>query len=55
MEQCDEALVDFLAATEVGRFPPKSIAVWSGHIAGSLGAGGCCNRFISLYLAIVHL
>jgi len=23
MEECDQAVVDFLAATEVGKFPPK--------------------------------
>jgi len=23
MEECDKAVVDFLAATEVGKFPPK--------------------------------
>jgi hypothetical protein len=22
-EECDQAVVDFLAATEVGKFPPK--------------------------------
>jgi len=23
MEECDQSVVDFLAATEVGKFPPK--------------------------------
>jgi len=23
MEECDQAVMDFLAATEVGKFPPK--------------------------------
>jgi hypothetical protein len=31
MEECDQAVVDFLAATEVGKFPPKGMAVWSGR------------------------
>jgi len=29
MEECDRAVVDFLAATDFGKFPPKRMAVWS--------------------------
>ena len=29
MEECDQAVVDFLASTEVGKFPPKRLEVWS--------------------------
>jgi hypothetical protein len=25
MEKCDQAVVDFLAATDVGKFPPKRV------------------------------
>jgi hypothetical protein len=25
MEKCDKAVMDFLAATEVGKFPPKRV------------------------------
>jgi len=55
IEGCDQAVVDFLAATAVGKFPPKSMAVWSGHRALSSGAGGGGNGFISLYLSICNL
>ena len=26
MEECDQAVMDFLAATEVGKFPPRSMS-----------------------------
>jgi hypothetical protein len=32
MEKCDKAVMDFLAATDVGKFPPK--------IDGGVRAGG---------------
>jgi len=32
IEKCDKAVMDFLAATDVGKFPPKT--------SGGVGAGG---------------
>jgi len=29
LEECDEAVMNFLVATEVGKLPPKSLDVWS--------------------------
>jgi hypothetical protein len=31
IDECYQAVVDFLAATEVGKFPPNWMAVWSGR------------------------
>jgi len=31
IEECDQAVVDFLAVTEVGKFLPKWMAVWRGR------------------------
>jgi hypothetical protein len=44
IEKCDQAVMDLLAATDVGKFPPK-LAEEPGqeelrHLAGSPGGGG---------------
>jgi hypothetical protein len=44
MEKCDKAVMDFLAATEVGKFPPKT--------GGGVRAGGL-SLISSLFLCIV--
>jgi hypothetical protein len=44
MEKCDKAVMDFLAATDVGKFPPK--------IGGGVRAGGL-SLISSLFLCIL--
>jgi hypothetical protein len=44
MEKCDKAVMDFLAATDVGKFPPKT--------GGGVRAGGL-SLISSLFLCIV--
>jgi len=57
MEECDQAVVDFLAATEVGKFRPSEWRYGAGAEADS-GVGGGGNGFISflsIYLSIFYL
>jgi len=44
MEKCDKAVMDFLAATDVGKFPPK--------MGGGVRAGGL-SMISSLFLCIL--
>jgi len=44
MEKCDKAVMDFLAATDVGKFPPK--------MGGGVRAGGL-SLIPSLFLCIL--
>jgi hypothetical protein len=44
MEKCDKAVMDFLAATDVGKFPPK--------MGGGVSAGGL-SLISSLFLCIL--
>jgi len=44
MEKCDKAVMDFLAATDVGKFPPK--------MDGGIRAGGL-SLISSLFLCIL--
>jgi hypothetical protein len=44
MEKCDKAVMDFLAATDVGKFPPK--------MGGGVRTGGL-SLISSLFLCIL--
>jgi len=46
IEKCDQAVMDFLAATDVGKFPPKT--------GGGVRAGGL-SLISSLFLCIIYL
>ena len=49
MEECDEALMDFIVATEVGKFPPKLLKVWYGADAeADSGTGHGGSGFITV-------
>jgi hypothetical protein len=39
MEKCDQAVMDFLAATDVGKFPPRQVESAGRRSAGRRSAG----------------
>ena len=50
-QECGHAVMDFLAASEIGRFRPNEGAVWSGLRAGRLGGGAGGNGIILFFLS----
>jgi len=49
VEECDQAVMDLLEATEVGKFPPKCMTVWRrrrGWLRRGGGSDGGLYRFL---------
>ena len=58
IEECDQAVMDFLAATEVGNFHPGEVAVGSGLRAQGSGEAGVVmglDKFLSFFLSVILL